>query len=39
MKETGLGKIVGESLQVLPGEPARMTLASPETLFARPGAR
>lgn len=39
MKETGLGKIVGESLQVLPWEPARMTLASPETLFARPGAR
>lgn len=39
MKETGLGKIVGESFDVLPGTPARISLTSPETLFARAGAR
>jgi len=39
MKETGLGKIVGESFQILPGTPARIALTSPETLFARAGAR
>lgn len=39
MKETGLGKIVGESFQILAGAPARIALTSPEILFARPGAR
>lgn len=39
MKETGLGKIVGESFQILPGTPARIALTSPEILFARAGAR
>ncbi len=39
MKETGLGKIVGESFEILSGTPARISLTSPETLFARTGAR
>lgn len=38
-RDAGLGKTIGRSFTILPGEPVRIALTSPETLFAQVGAR
>ncbi len=38
LRDTGLGKVVGDSLTILPGTPTSLALASPEILHAKTGA-
>lgn len=38
-RDSGLGKTIGQSFTILSGEPVRIALTSPETLFAQTGAR
>lgn len=39
IKNSGLGQIVGDSFNILPGTPTQISLSSPETLYARENAR
>lgn len=39
LRDTGLGKIVGESFTILPGAPTSITLTSPEVIHAKAGAQ